>query len=384
MSQVSRVLIQGAGIGGLVAATALAQRGVHVDVVEHRASGSVLGVGLNQPGNALRVMQEIGLLDDCLEAGYQYRDLRMVAPDSGVIVDMPPPAHPGVPPNNGIQRRELCRILLGAARDAGAHLHHGVTISSIREDADGVDAAFAVTADGAALPAPGRYDLLLGFDGIRSQVRRHLFGDRYPAEYTGFACWRISLPRPEQLDRVVYAVSGQIKATLIPLSDDDCYVALVVPQEHLRARYSAEEIADRIRALLGEFTGWLGGLAGLVSEESASAAYSPIEQVTVREPWFQGRIAVAGDAAHASSPHMAQGAAMAAEDAVVLAQCLDSAEPLDKALQTWWERRMRRAGFVQEYSAALLRSESGVPTPEDEKLLKLPIPAAQARLAEPY
>ena len=66
MSAVSRVLIQGGGIGGLVAATALAQRGIAVDVVEHRPAGSVLGVGLNQPSNALRVMRGIGVLDECL------------------------------------------------------------------------------------------------------------------------------------------------------------------------------------------------------------------------------------------------------------------------------------------------------------------------------
>ena len=67
---VERVLVQGGGIGGLIAATALAQRGVHVDVVERRPAGSVLGVGLNQPANALRVMAEIGVLDECLVAGY--------------------------------------------------------------------------------------------------------------------------------------------------------------------------------------------------------------------------------------------------------------------------------------------------------------------------
>ena len=65
------VLIQGGGIGGLIAATALAQRGVDVDVVEHRPAASVLGVGLIQPPNALRVMAEIGVLDECLAAGYQ-------------------------------------------------------------------------------------------------------------------------------------------------------------------------------------------------------------------------------------------------------------------------------------------------------------------------
>src|SRR5579872_3821201 len=82
---VQRVLIQGGGIGGLIAAIALAQRGVGVDVVEHRPAGSVLGVGLIQPPNALRVMAEIGVLDDCLAAGYQGDGTQIVGPDGTVI-----------------------------------------------------------------------------------------------------------------------------------------------------------------------------------------------------------------------------------------------------------------------------------------------------------
>ncbi|MFF5254484.1 FAD-dependent monooxygenase [Streptomyces leeuwenhoekii] len=383
MTSVSRVLVQGGGIGGLVAATALARRGVHVDVVEHRPPGSVLGVGLNQPGNALGVMQEIGVLDDCLRSGYQFSDLRMAGADSNTMMDIPPSVFRDMPPNNAIQRAELCRILLGAARGAGAHLYHGSTLASLTEAPDGVDVTFTGAMPDATVPSDGRYDLVVGFDGIRSQVRRHLFGSRYDAEYTGFACWRISLPRPPELDRIVYALAGSIKATLIPLSETSCYVALVVPEESIRPRQTSAQIVERIRSLLGEFTGWIGELGHTLSED-APAAYSPIEQVTVDEPWYRGRIVVAGDAAHASSPHMAQGAAMAAEDAVVLAQCLDASDDLDKALRAWWERRMPRAGFVQQYSAALLRTESGTPTEQDRELLKTPMPAAQARLAEPY
>ena len=92
-----RVLIQGGGIGGLIAATALAQRGVEVDVVEHRPAGSVLGVGLIQPANALRVMAEIGVLDDCLTAGYQGDGLQVVGPDGSVIAHAPTPVPDDLP-----------------------------------------------------------------------------------------------------------------------------------------------------------------------------------------------------------------------------------------------------------------------------------------------
>jgi len=377
---VERVLIQGGGIGGLVAATALAQRGVQVDVVERRSAGSVLGVGLNQPANALRAMAAIGVLDPCLIAGYQHDSLRMIGPDGSLVAEIPAPPAPDLPTtNNGIQRRELCRVLLDAAGKAGARLHHGVTTTSISGDDAGVD----VTFDGTAAPADGRYDLMLGFDGVHSATRTHLFGSRYDAHLTGFSVWRVALPRPDELDRVVFAFAGNAKATLIPLAPDESYLALVAPEPVPQQRLTAEDIVAQMRSMLAGFGGWIGDLRSAVGVEGA-AAYGPIEQVTVDAPWYRGRIAIAGDAAHATSPHLAQGAAMAAEDAVVLAEELDRADSVADALHAWWQRRLPRAGLVQNYSAALMRKEQGVPSEADLRLLELPMPAAQARLAQPY
>jgi 2-polyprenyl-6-methoxyphenol hydroxylase-like FAD-dependent oxidoreductase len=377
---VNRVLVQGGGVGGLVAAIALAHRGVEVDVVERRPAGSVLGVGLNQPSNALRVMSEIGVLDDCLLAGYQWDELRMIGPDGAVLAEIPPPPAPGLPArNNAIQRSELCRILLAAAAKAGVRLCHDASSASLHEDGDGVEVTFT----GGDAPAAGRYDLVAGFDGIRSAVRRHLFGDRYEPRPTGFSVWRMRLPSPPELDRIVYAFAGKVKATLVPLGGGDGYIALVAPEARSRPGLTHSDVAVQMRAMLPEFGGWVGRLAEAISEEN-SAAYGPIEQVTLDRPWYRDRVLIAGDAAHATSPHMAQGAAMAAEDAVVLAQELERSPSVPEALDAWWRRRLPRAGLVQDYSAALMRQEQGQATPEDLKLLELPVPAAHARLAQPY
>jgi 2-polyprenyl-6-methoxyphenol hydroxylase-like FAD-dependent oxidoreductase len=374
------VLIQGGGIGGLIAATALARRGVEVDVVEHRPAGSVLGVGLIQPSNALRVMAEIGVLDDCLAAGCQGDGAQVVGPDGTVLAQAPAPPPADLPAaGNGIQRRELCRILRNAAARAGARLCHGATIATIAEDAGGVTATFR----GESAPAGGRYDLLLGFDGVRSAVRRHLFGEKYEPQLTGFSVWRVSLPRPAQLERTVFAFAGPVKATLIPLSPRDCYLALVAPEATPQHGLPEPAIVAQMQDMLTRFGGWIGQLHDVIDGES-SAAYGPIEQVTVAEPWARGRILIGGDAAHATSPHMAQGAAMAAEDAIVLAAELDRGERLDQALDAWYRRRLPRATLVQNYSAALMRQEQGDPTGADLRLLELPVPAVQARLAQPY
>jgi 2-polyprenyl-6-methoxyphenol hydroxylase-like FAD-dependent oxidoreductase len=377
---VGRVLIQGGGIGGLIAAAALAQRGVDVDVVEQRPAASVLGVGLSQPPNALRVMAEIGVLDDCLAAGYQADGLQVVGPDGTVLSQAPAPPAGDLPAaSNGIQRRDLCRILLNAAVKAGARLFHGATIATIAEDGDGV----TVTFRGEPAPPGGRYDLLAGFDGIRSAVRRHLFGEKYEPQLTGFSVWRVSLPRPAELERTVFGFAGPVKATLIPLSAGDCYLALVAPEATPQHGLSGPDVVTQMQGMLSRFGGWIGPLRDVIDGQG-SAAYGPIEQVTVAEPWARGRVLIGGDAAHATSPHMAQGAAMAAEDAIVLAAELDQGGQLDQALDAWYRRRLPRATLVQNYSAALMRQEQGEPTDADRRLLELPVPAVQARLAQPY
>ena len=148
-------------------------------------------------------------------------------------------------------------------------------------------------------------------------------------------------------------------------------------------KVSASGVVTQMQGMLSRFGGWIGPLRDVIAGQE-SAAYGPIEQVTVAEPWARGRVLIGGDAAHATSPHMAQGAAMAAEDAIVLAAELGRGEDLGQALDDWYRRRLPRASLVQNYSAALMRQEQGEPTEADLRLLELPVPAVQGRLAQPY
>lgn len=150
----------------------------------------------------------------------------MAGPDGTVLAQATAPPPGDLPAAaNGIQRRELCRILLNAAVKAGARLFHGTTIVTIA----GGDDAVTVTFRGEPTLADGRYDLLLSFDGVRSAIRRHLFGEKYQPQLTGFSVWRVLLPRPAELERTVFAFAGPVKATLIPLGAHDCHLALVAP-----------------------------------------------------------------------------------------------------------------------------------------------------------
>ncbi|MFF3109413.1 FAD-dependent monooxygenase [Kitasatospora sp. NPDC057904] len=377
MTSPLRVLVHGGGIGGLTLATALARRGHHVDVAELRDGLEALGVGIIQPSNALHVMREIGVLDACLAAGFEWEVLTICDPAGATLARIPQPRMGDAPANNGIPRPALAELLGAAATAAGARLRFGTTIAELADDADGVDVTLT---DGHG----GRYDLVVGFDSIGSPLRRRLYGEKYPPEYTGFANWRVTLPRSPEVRGVVMSAGNlAAKALLTPISTELMYLGSVFAEpEDFRPdpERAHEQLAER-----------LAGFGGPVAEalaqvtDPATVVYSRISQVTVEEPWHIGRVALAGDAAHASTPHLAQGAAMAVEDALVLALSLDAADSVEAALTAWEERRRPRALWVQALSRAILKQETGTPTtPEEDELLKVGIPGAAHVLVKPY
>jgi 2-polyprenyl-6-methoxyphenol hydroxylase-like FAD-dependent oxidoreductase len=353
VAEVENVLVVGAGIGGLGAGAALAQRGIRTEVVEIKGAPNVFGVGINQPGNSLRALQRIGVLEEVLEAGFQFNCWDFHDMNGNLIVRCPNNlASDGIPNNNGLARPELHRILIEANERAGSEIRYGTTVADLTDEDGKVQVTFT---DG----REDEYDLVVGMDGINSQTRNRLFGDRVQPEYTGSGVWRVTVPRPAEATESALFQGLEGKAGYIPLSEETMYLLLVCP-EPFRARYDAKDLPGMLRDRLQEFGGIVGEIRDNIADDD-EVVYGPLHEVKLAPPWSKGRVVICGDAAHASTPHLTQGAAQALEDAVVLAEELcQNGRSVEDGLQAFTERRYPRALFSQRSSRAILDAEASV------------------------
>ncbi|MFM0616285.1 FAD-dependent monooxygenase, partial [Paraburkholderia nemoris] len=167
--------------------------------------------------------------------------------------------------------------------------------------------------------------------------------------YTGHGVWRVTIPRPsgQTFQSIHYGVGA--KAGLVPLTQELMYL-LLVTNEPDRPWFESHQLEPALRDRLTQFD---GPRVRTVRESLSSASnivYTAIEEVILPSPWFRGRTILIGDAAHASGPHIAQGATMAIEDACVIADELGKDQPLANALDAFMKRRYVRCKFVQDFS----------------------------------
>jgi 2-polyprenyl-6-methoxyphenol hydroxylase-like FAD-dependent oxidoreductase len=348
MSSERRVLIIGAGIGGLASGIALGNRGWTVDIVEVEQVSRTVGVGLNHPANALRALRALGVLDEVTDKGYVYRGIHRFDESGSLIATFEPENPPDVPFQISMTRSDLHDILTEAVIKAGVHLHLGLSWQSFDQHDDVVDVTFS---DGTARS----YDLVVAADGIRSSVRRHLFGDRFEPQDTGYACWRMAVPRPPELTHSEYWNGPAVKATVIHLNQDLMYL-LVVERAEPGTAPDRSRMPEQLRERLSGFGGLIGQVRDSISE-SSEIHWAHLQEVVLPAPWYDGRIVVTGDAAHAVTPHLAQGAGMAMEDALVLAHELEKNVSVPEALASFMTRRLPRVQFVLSHAHEILLNE---------------------------
>jgi FAD-dependent urate hydroxylase len=325
-----RILVVGAGLAGLATARALARGGFSAEVIERQPGWGGTGLGIYLPANASRALRALGLEQAVLERAAVISRQRVSDERGRLLVEVDlAELWDGIGPCLALQRADLHAVLLEGAREVPLRL--GAELRGLREQGGTLLVEFG---DGTA----GQYDLVIGADGIRSTVRRLAFGDDAAVRPVGQVGWRFLTACPPEITAWSVMLGHRTAFLMIPIGNGRlyCYCDVVSSSGEDRP-----EDLDRLFSRYGEPVPWL-----LDSVPEPDLVHrSTIEEVAL-DSWVRGRVVLVGDAAHATSPNMAEGAAMALEDALVLAECLHRQGATPAALSEFEARRRPRTDWV--------------------------------------
>jgi salicylate hydroxylase len=343
-----RIAIVGGGVGGLTAAIALVRKGFDVQVLEQSPAVTQVGASLQLGPNALRLMDELGLLGALREIGVRPDAVDFVRWDDGTLLlhtelGERAEAYFGAPQLDFF-RPDLHRVLVDALPPGVLCL--GTRVERVDEEGAGV---VLTTAAGARI----RADAAVAADGIRSRLRQQLVGAEEPV-FSGTVVYRGVVPRrdvaglhPDRLN--VYWLGPYRHGVSYWISGGRLLAVNCAVQDAAWSResWTLEAPADEAAQA---FAGWHPPLLERIGRVRTLLRGA----VFVRRPlehWSFGRVTLLGDAAHAMEPFQAQGAAQAVEDAFVLAECLAGDDDVVDALRRYEQIRMDRAEELQDSSS---------------------------------
>jgi 2-polyprenyl-6-methoxyphenol hydroxylase-like FAD-dependent oxidoreductase len=354
---IRKALIIGGGIGGLSAAIALRNVGIDVDVVEINTQWKIYQTGIVVQGNFIRAMAKLGIADQAVSIGFPYKAVQFQDLQGNLIqrLESAPVTGTHYPPRLGMTRPRLHDVLFAGAKERDANIRQGITFDLIEQHPDHVHVTFT---DGSS----GNYELVIAADGVYSKVRNVLFGDQWKAKFTGQGTWRCNVPRPPELDYGIITMGlNDGKCGFIPLDQQTGYVWLV-QAEPGNPFFSENQLAEIFRARLAQCGGIMAKLRDQITDPT-KVVYRPLEALLMPKSWYQGRILLIGDAAHAATPHMGQGAAQAVEDGAVVGELFSQNRPIDQLMNEYQERRYERCKFIVEASLQIGEWEMH-PTPD--------------------
>ena len=350
-SAAQRILIIGGGFSGMSAAIELRKQGADVDLVEIDPGWRSYGAGISLGGATLRAFRRLGILDAFLAQGNATDGVHLCAPHGPRVAELPTPRIAGadVPGGGAIMRPVLARILADATRASGANVRLGCTFTAIEQDADGVEVSFS---DGQRQ----RYDLVIGADGLYSKVRAAVFPGAPKPSYSGQAVWRAVLPRRPEIETITMWMGPKVKPGANPVSKTEMYLFITEPRQR-NEHVDPATFADHMRGLL---EGFPAPVLRAIREQigpGSQIVFRPLEGLLMPRPWSQGRVVLIGDTVHATTPHLASGACIGIEDALVLAEELQRHGNVAAACEAFETRRWERCRMVVENSGRLCEIE---------------------------
>lgn len=342
------ILIAGGGIGGLALALALAQRGQASTVLERQEDVAPLGAGIQIGPNGMRALQALGVADALQRFAGIPEAIVVHAGSSGRVLTRLPLGH-WIAGRHGApywvaHRHDLHRVLHdAAASDPRITIRTGFEVTAVAQDA--TEVTVTDRADAAVTGC-----VLIGADGLWSAVRQTLDGMPAPA-FAGATATRAVIPAaragPLAMPAVGLWLNPYAHVVHYPVRGGSEIAVVVIASENWQGRqWDAEANAATLLAQLAAFHPSLTTVLGDVPSWRKWALHT----LPPLPAWSNGRVALLGDAAHPMLPYLAQGGALAMEDALVLADGLGTAGDIPDALDRYAVLRRTRARRVQEAS----------------------------------
>ncbi len=337
-------IIIGAGIGGLTTAIALAQKGISVKIYERANQIREAGAGIWIAPNGMKVFEKLGIVGDIVKAGHILRKISVVdlkyKPIS--VIDEKNFKSEDTYGTVAIHRATLHRILSSYVPSENIYLNKN--FKHYRQSEKSVTATFE---DGTTREA----DFLINADGIRSNARMQMQSN-LNLRYSGQTCWRFTtgfdLPESEENDMYeVWANSKGLRVGYSKINENQVYV-FITNFENQGGRDKTETLKSGLLKLCEPFPSIIKNL--IISANDREMLRTDLFDFKPILKWTDGRVALIGDAAHATTPNLGQGACQAIEDAFVIAEQLGSDKDIATSLSDFQSKRIKKATFITNTS----------------------------------
>ena len=335
-------IIIGGGIGGLTTAIALKQKGIDAKIYEQTNEMTPAGAGLFVASNALNVFHRLGMADEIVSAGKEFTKVDILDTKNNVIssIDCEYVKRKFGKGNFSIHRGELQRILI--EKLPPTCLITGKVFEKYNQDENEVEVYFT---DGTVEKA----DFLIAADGIHSKARKQMFPNQN-LRFANQTCWRFvtnfTLPNPKYAQEI-WANEKGLRVGFSQINQHQVYCYITI-KESKGGKDDQNNIKEKLLSLCSDFQPFVKEIVQNLNPKEVLRNdiydFSPISN------WQDKKVILLGDAAHATTPNLGQGACQAIEDAYVIADCLAKAKNVESAFNQYQNIRIKKAHYITNTS----------------------------------